>query len=504
LTSLPTHAGVHDRRAAIAGSTVPIAAAVAEIALAAVWAFLAHWPNRGLQGPDDSFYLAAAHLWLSGAPPYLHVFDVKPPGLFALLALAEAIFGPSQAALDGLTTACDAATAFCLWRIGRQLGAPAVGAFAALGFPLLSQMLAENPGYPPLAAATTAAFAFATAPMSWRARVGLAGLAIGFAATIKQTAVLEGLALLWLLLREPEARAMRTTLGFAAAAAAPPLAFALVFAMQGALQPLLADAVVTASSRPGVDSEPLARTLARFFSVQSKIWPLAGVAAIAAARFRLLLPGAPAGRVEGLVLWLAASWLELLLQHARWLNYLGPTFAPALLISGAAVSTAIRDAAIRRAALLALLASTVGAAYPYRIWPFLAPGDEPAIAAAAAEIIARRPGPDDRLFAIGKGVELNVALGLAPPTPYFHWLHVLCDFPGAGPARLNEAFAAAPRFVVVASARSKPDCLDPSAWPLIERALAQSYRRISQAPAEAPRLDIYERRSAAGAPPLKP
>lgn len=484
---------MQDRR--IGFAPIPAVGVLASMGLAALWAIVVHLPFRGLQGPDDSFYLAVAHFWLSGTPPYLHAFDVKPPGFFALLALAEALFGPSQATLNGLATVSDVVTAFCLWRIGRSLGVPAAGAFAAFAYPPLSAMLAANPGYPPLAAATTAAFAFALAPADWRLRIAASGLAIGFAAMIKQTAGLEALALLWLLMREPQAegRRLRSALGFAAAAAVAPLGFALVFAAEGAFAPFFADVVVIASGRPGVDGETLATGWMRFLSVQAKIWPLAAVAAVAAARFRTLLPGAPSGRAEGLALWLAASWVELFLQHARWLNYLGPTFAPALLLAGLAVARVAHREAVRRAALLALVVATLGAAYPFRIWPFLAPDDSRVVAAAAQTIRERDARPADRLLAIGSASGLNVATGLAPPTPYFHWMHILCDFPGAGPARLREALAARPRFIVAATRRSRPVCLDPSAWPLIERTLAQGYRRIAQAPAGTPKLDVYER-----------
>jgi hypothetical protein len=145
------------------------------------------------------------------------------------------------------------------------------------------------------------------------------------------------------------------------------------------------------------------------------------------------------------------------------------------------------------AALAVLFAVTVVVAYPFRIWPFLDLDDAPAVAAAARAIAERYPAPQDRLLAIDAGARLNVATGLAPPTPYFHFMHLLCDFPGAGPERLREALAAQPRFIVLASRQPTPACLSPTARPRIAEALTRSYRRIAQAPAEAPQLDIYER-----------
>ncbi|HXT08961.1 MAG TPA: glycosyltransferase family 39 protein [Roseiarcus sp.] len=462
--------------------------------LLAIWTLALHLPFRGLRGPDDAFYVEVAHLWLSGAPPYLNAFDVKPPGYFALLALAQAMFGPTLAALNGLTAICEFATGLCLWRLGREFAGPAAGVFAAFGYPLLSCMLAANPAYPPLALATTAAFALAVAPWEWRRRVRLAGFAIGLAIAIKQTAGLEGLALLWLLLREPEARGRRlgTALEFAAAALVAPLALALLLASEGALGPMLADVVAAAARRPTLENDTASAVVWHFVNAQIMIWPLVALAAVGVARLRALLPGAPVGRAEGLALWLAAAWVELALQHARWALYLGPTFAPLLLLAGAAMASAIRDEASKRVALAALLLTTAIAAYPFRAWRFLGPDDDAAVAAAAPAILARRPGPHDRLLAIHEGQELNFVVGLAPPTRYFHWMHLICDFPGAGPQRLREALAAAPRFIVAPRRSYRPYCVDPRAWPLIHAALTQDYRPLAQTPP----FVVYERLTA--------
>ena len=470
-------------------------AAVAISCLAGLWALAWHIPAHGLRGPDDGFFMAVAHLWNSGAPPYLNAFDVKPPGFFALLALAQSLFGASEATLNGLTAVSDVVAAIALWRIGRRLGGPCVGVFAAFAYPALSQMLAANPVYPPLAAATTTAFALALSPFALTVRAALAGLAIGFAITIKQTAFLEALALMWIILRDPEAKGRRigVALAFAAGAATAPLAFALIFAAEGAFAPLVADVVEAAMRRPEMGGEPLTQNVARFISVQSKMWPVATLAAVAATQWRSLFPGAPAGRAEGIALWFAASWLELTLQHSRWLYYLGPTFAPALLLSGGVIAAVLHNEQLKRAALAVLFAITIVVAYPFRIWPFLDPDDAPAVAAAARAIAERHPAPQDRLLAIDAGTRLNVTTGLAPPTPYFHFMHLLCDFPGAGPERLRQALAAQPRFIVLASDPPSPACLSPTARPRIAEALTRSYRRIAQTPEDAPQLDIYER-----------
>jgi len=57
------------------------------------WTALVYLPFYGLDGPDDAFYVEAAHLWTKGAPPYVGAFDVKAPGFFAVLAAAQLAFG---------------------------------------------------------------------------------------------------------------------------------------------------------------------------------------------------------------------------------------------------------------------------------------------------------------------------------------------------------------------------------------------------------------------------
>ncbi len=464
------------------------------LALLVAWTLALHLPGLGKRGGDDPFFIEVARLWLHGAPPYLNAFDIKPPGYFFLLALSETVFGPTQAAVNTLTAISEAGAAFCLWRLGRQLEIPAVGVFAAFAYPLLSQTLANFPSYPPLALATMAAFVLATSGYSWRTRALLSGLAIGFAITIKQSTCLEALPLLWLLLREPQSRPSGALL-FAAAAAVAPAAFALAFTMQGAFAPFFADVVATALHRPGLEAETSAQILGHFVSVQKKILPLVCLAAIGVFRFRSLLPRAPVGRSEALVLWLAVSWVELLLQHARWVLYLGPTFAPVLLLSGAAVARAVESETVKRLTLLMLLAATAINVYPFRYWLLLGPENAGAYAEAARSIELRNPQPGDRLLGIGilEATEVNTDTGLAPPTRFFYWLHLACDFPGAGPQRLREALAAEPRFLVVATQPYRPYCEDPSTWPLVRQTLTMRYRRIAVAPATAPLLEIYER-----------
>ena len=130
------------------------ALAFAVLALAAlVWSALVRLPLWRMDGLDDAFYVEVAHLWARGLPPYLYAYDVKPPGFFALLALAETALGPTLDALRALAVVCDAATAMALLMLGRRFGQPSVGVFAALSFPVLNELVTANDAYSPLGGA---------------------------------------------------------------------------------------------------------------------------------------------------------------------------------------------------------------------------------------------------------------------------------------------------------------------------------------------------------------
>jgi len=86
---------------------------VAIMAGFAALAVLVRLPFLSDAGADEAFYLVIGRQWLDGMPPYAHSFDVKPPLLFALMAAAEAVFGPSLIAAKALTMAAVSAAMGC-------------------------------------------------------------------------------------------------------------------------------------------------------------------------------------------------------------------------------------------------------------------------------------------------------------------------------------------------------------------------------------------------------
>jgi hypothetical protein len=472
--------------------------ALAVLGAALVWTAALRLPLWRLDGPDAPFYIEVGHLWARGAPPYVGAFDVKPPGLFALVAVAESWLGPSLDALRAVAIFSDAVAATNLFFLGRRFGSTTLGMFAAILYPFLSEVVAGNDAYPPLAALTTLAFLAALSPLPILKRAALAGLAIGAAGAVKQTAAFEAIALLAIVLRAPDAapRRIEVAAAFALAALVAPLGFLLYFAWRGAAGPLIADTIVNALRRPASDVEDIsfAAGLMRWLPLQRSVMPIFGLACLALMRRSALARAAPGVPVGALGLWFALASLSVAIQRSINENYLGPTLAPGLLLTGGLVIFALPALArIAPAARLAMVGlATVAAALYIRAGELKARPETRAIAEAAEAIRASAPAPGDKLFVVNRGVWLYTATNLSPPTARFFPMHMICDFPDAGLGRLAEALATRPRYVVVADRRQRYYCELTANWLVIDDALARSYRLLAHVAGEADSYDVYE------------
>ena len=95
-------------------------------------------------GRDQGIYAMVARTLLEGGAPYRDAWDFKPPGIFAVYALARALFGPAQIGVRllecaGLVVMVAAMTRLASrfwgeWRIGLFAGAIAVLVHAQLDF----------------------------------------------------------------------------------------------------------------------------------------------------------------------------------------------------------------------------------------------------------------------------------------------------------------------------------------------------------------------------------
>ena len=481
------------------GFAVSPALAWAGVVIAAVaWTALVRLPLWRMDGLDDAFYVEVARLWTRSLPPYLTVYDVKPPGFFALLAVAEAALGPTLDALRALAVVCDAATAVALLMLGRRFSAPAVGVTAAFAYPLLSELVTANDAYCPLAALTTFAFVAALSRQPLVERALVAGLLIGAAGAVKQTAGFEALALIAVLVGAPEAegRRWRPAAAFVIGAAVAPLAFLAYFAAQGGAGALFADAVVGALLRPASASEGLTFVagLVRFFLLQKSDMVLFALVCLALLRRRILAAALPDAPLGALVLWFAAAAAGVVVQRSIAITYLGPTLAPALLIAGLGLTRAAPELAripesIRLAALAAASAA-IALVHPGN--DLSARYEGAALAETAAAIRAKGWAPGDRLYVVNRGLWLYGALDAPPPTRFLYPGHTLCDFKDRGPGAVAEILASQPRFVVVADRRIHYVCEQADRWRAVEGALAASYRRVAHSAGAVDSFDVFE------------
>ena len=108
---------------------------------------------------------------------------------------------------------------------------------------------------------------------------------------------------------------------------------------------------------------------------------------------------------------------------------------------------------------------------------------------------SRRPGPrrDDRLLVVNGAAFANIVTDLRPPTPVFHWAHILCDFPGAGLPALAADLSARPRYVVFEDPDRRPVCESAAYADAIRVALATDYALAAQGRTELSSWELFER-----------
>jgi hypothetical protein len=490
------------------GRTPPVAAAAprarsirlpesarlfAAFAAIAVWTALVNLPTFGREDADDGFFLEAARLWTEGLPPYVATYDVKGPAGFAFLAAAAALLGPTLSTLKVLSIAASSLAATALYRIVQRYDRAAAVACVAL-YPVL-MVVCGDVVYQTMNATLLVAFALAFAEPLDRRRAAAAGLAIGLACAIKQTCALDALAAAYVLWAKdaPRAERRRALAAFAFALPIAPAGFFLYYACRGDAGVFLAD-VVFAALRRNPDA-PFAAALRAWAECLFPIAPALIVAAAAQPRAAEIEARFP---LRAVAVWLGLELAGLAAQKAGCSVYVTPLVAPALIIAAIAVSARFGAERPRRraAALVAFAAAVLWTAMAGRGAAVLA--KTPALDYALldqikAAVDATGPRPDDRLLTINGSAFANIVADLRPPTPYFHWAHILCDFPGAGLPALAADLAAKPRYVVFENPDRRPTC-EPAAYAnAIDAALAAGYALAAEGRTPQSRFRLFER-----------
>jgi 4-amino-4-deoxy-L-arabinose transferase-like glycosyltransferase len=458
-----------------------------------VWTSFVSLPTFAFDDADDGFFVEVANLWTRGMAPFVASFDVKGVGFFAILAIAEKVFGPSLAALKLVGGLFSAIGATVLYRMCERYDRPAAVLCAAL-YPILI-IISGDAAYQVMNAFLMIAFACAFSNLQLRPKAIVAGLAVGFACTIKQTCAVDAIALLYILVSARSSRVERAyvTGSFIGAAALAPFAFFSYYALNGNAGVFVQDLVIAALNRESTVA--LSSVLGGFVEW---IWPFSIIVVV------LLISISNGGRaIENrlplrlMLVWLVLELIGIFAQRAGSRPYMVPMIAPMLLITSNYISASYAGngrsrqlVALVMFGALAFIGAMAG--YGHTILEKLRVVDQDALQQTTAAIAATHPRNDDRLFVLNGPVWPNVATNLAPPTPFFYWGHIMCNFPGAGPTALVANFEAKPRYVVFENPNRRLACETDATDDEIRTALAARYSLISTARSRYSIYSVFE------------
>jgi hypothetical protein len=452
-------------------------------------------PYAGNIGEDEAFFVVIGRDWAQGILPYANRFDVKPPGLFLLYALASPVFGSGVAAIKGLEMSFVAASAFGLWRIGRDHFSRPVGMAAATLYPLYSLAMSGVNAPVALFLSSFEIFAVLVAlGMAGAMRAAaLNGLLFGCAFTIKQSAVFQAVAVLIALLwQAPARRKARLFVAFSLAGAVAPFGFAVYFWAQGQIAAFWNDCVLAAFGRLGGDHVGFLEGFSRLPGGLRPIWlPLSG-ALLVLLRWPAFSRGPLAGPLRLCLFWLAGALLGLVAMRAMYDHYFLPLVPPILLLGGVACFDALdfgKHAGLARSGLLAAAALFPGIA-GFDDWRRGGEDRKALLAAStAAEAVGLAPG--GRALVVNRGVLFYNETGAVPAGRIFHPQHLLCDFPLLGDDTLAEAMAGRPPFVLLADTRLGMVCEKSERLERLREILRDHYELAAHVAGDWDAYDLY-------------
>lgn len=463
-----------------------------------LWVLLVRLPafDPSLGDADEALFLLIGGDWDRGVPPYAGIWDVKPPGLFALFALVRLGFTPGIMAARALTALAVLATTLGLWHIARRhLAGRWTPLVAALAYPPATMILSGLRSVPELLMAPFLVAAIGLALDMGRAplrRAALAGLACGAAVMIKQTAAFESLLAFALV----AAATRRGAALFAAAALLPAAALLALLRLEGEPLALALTPFTAAAGRVGDDGISLGAGLVNFLAALKPLLPLVILSAMLWPE-RRALAAAPDRRAIRIVLaWLVLAAAAVVLMHASYPHYLIPLLPPLVLASAAALNLLAAKAGPRAGTALAL-GTAVLVAYPVLWWHEVErPGR---FSADLARAVAARLGeaglrPGESIYVADQDPAIYLLTGAAVPTRFALPFHLMCDvpLPAVDPAaEIARILASRPRFVVISHTRREMVCQHADRTALVDAALGRDYRPLARVEAAGGAADLY-------------
>ncbi len=416
---------------------------------------------------DEGEYAYIAWRWLEGEVPYRDVFDQKPPGIFAVYALARLVGGAEPAATRWTAQLFVLIALAALLALARRRDAldagVAAGLFAAVltvDWTLLGNAVnTETLALAPLSAgAWTAWRARDERRVFWTVTTGLlGGAALLMKPVVAPIVAFELLTAAW------GARPWAALAAGGLAAAAPALCTALGFVLAGAFDPFWDATVVNNLFYAG--GTPLA-DYPRYFRLQvaDSLSPFAPIYALA-----LLAPlagraarGPGVGWIAG---WLAVSLLAVSAGGFFRRHYFLLAVPPLALLAGLGLAGLMARLAARRAAIAATIA-LAGVAVAYAVlqspWYYRPGGHEAKLvriygsnpfpeAVHLGRWLAERSAPEDRVFVYGSEPEVLVYAERRSASRYIY-VYPLTMSAGDPSARQQEVLdtlrADPPRFLI--------------------------------------------------------
>ncbi|MEJ0012260.1 MAG: hypothetical protein WDM94_06425 [Bauldia sp.] len=493
-------------------------ALVMPLALLLLWTAAVRLPFYAATNGDEYFFSVIADQWLHGGLPYVATFDIKPPGLFLIFAVVQEFFGASYATFKGMEIVAVALGAGALYAPLKTLATRRLAIWVAILYPVYTlafegaaavNMLLQLPLIIlSFGAVMSAVRDVATA--SDRLRYAfLAGLAIGAAGMIKQTAVFEAAAVfLAICLFGERGMRIRMLALFVAGAAVPAAVFSTYFLAVGHFGEMFQAVVVLALQRiddsvasaygpdmaryltfPGAMENALLRSATVIF-----LWGGALFAVLRLARIRRAVPARMLA-ISGL--WLGAGFLSAAAGRLLCDYYLLTIVPPLLIVAGAfyCYGLDVRPQRAGRAFLASVFAgiAMLGYAEHRTLFDFAKYQAEHDLVSRTADAI-RDLGlaPADKLLVLNRGLALHVETGARPPSKYFHGTHLLSPFrtPSADP--LAEALATNPRFIVLADPSLRLLAETPARYRQALDYLAQHYRAATVVKGTLDTYVVYE------------
>ncbi len=454
----------------------------------AVLTVLVRLPFLSDVGADEAFYLVIGRQWLDGMPPYAHSFDVKPPLLFALMAAAEAVFGPSLIAAKALTMAAVSASACALYLFGRRFVGELSGIAAAFFYIVASLTLAgtvspaELIRAPFIAFGMLAGFAAIARPRPSLLLAAGAGVLFGAAAVVKQTAIFEAAPLAaFLLFSHPRKEGLKAFTVFAAGCFVVPSGFALLFLAEGHFGALFGATVLSAFGRMSAHYVSWGEAVTLFVLELILLAPLAILAGAAWAFRGVFQPGVrPALRF--LAAWTLAAFFGVLAVRAVCAFYMLTALPPLCLLAGAFLDHVLerlrekRARDVARGIVFACVAIFVANTLRWSCYDAV---NSAAAGQGAGAMQAAGLRKEDRILVVDRDLGVYLTSGANPPGSIFNPMHLMCDFPFEGAAiALANSLKSRPAFVVVSDPAYKIGCEKPERRALVNSFLADNYRVV--------------------------